>query len=141
VNQVHSDPEALQAQPAMLVPMDKRLMDDLVDQAYTRSDLTTVILACLRDPDCRQWTPVIQRKIRVVIADYRVLNGHIYIRGKLFLLPDDKLRTQAVYRTHSSGPEGHLGRMKTLNLLNHTYWWPRMSRDVTTYVRACELCI
>jgi hypothetical protein len=75
------------------------------------------------------------------MADCRVLNSRIYVRGKLFLPPDNELRTQAIYRTHSSGLGGYPGRMKTLDLLNRTYWWPQMSRDVATYIRACELCI
>ena len=99
------------------------------------------MLACLQDPDCRQWTPIIRKEIRVAMANCRIVSGHIYVRGKLFLPPDDELRIQAIYRTHSSGPGGHPGRTKTLDLLNRTYWWPRMSRDVNTYVRACELCI
>ena len=75
------------------------------------------------------------------MTDCRITNGLIYIRDRLFLPPDDELRTQVIYRTHSSSPEGHPGRTKTLDLLNRTYWWPRISRDVAAYVRACELCI
>ena len=46
-NHIRSDPEALQARPATLVPTDKRPIDDLVDQAYTRSPLAIAMLACL----------------------------------------------------------------------------------------------
>ena len=27
-----------------------------------------------------------------------------------------------------------------LGVMNRTYWWPRMSKDVTNFVKACELC-
>jgi hypothetical protein len=39
---------------------------------------------------------MIRKEIRVAMADCRIVSGHIYIRGKLFLPPDDELRTQAI---------------------------------------------
>src|SRR5215813_10123300 len=42
---------------------------------------------------------------------------------------------------YSSRPAGHLGYIKTLNLITRDYWWPRMSREIEEYVRACELCV
>ena len=139
--QLCSDLNTLKARPVVLTPATNRSIDELIDQAYARSPLAVSMLACLQDPDCRQWTPIIRKEIRVAMADCRIVSGYIYVRGKLFLPPDDELRIQAIYRTHSSGPGGHPGCTKTLDLLNRTYWWPRMSRDVNTYVRACELCI
>ena len=116
--QLRSDPETLKVRSTALVPTAEKPIDDLIEQAHTRSPLATSMLACLQDPDCRQWTPAIQKKIKVAMTDYRITNGHIYIRDRLFLPPDDELQTQVIYRTHSSGPGGHPGCTKTLNLLN-----------------------
>ena len=35
----------------------------------------------------------------------------------------------------------HPGRVKTLDLVSRTYWWPRISKDVDEYIRAYELCV
>jgi Integrase zinc binding domain len=75
------------------------------------------------------------------MTDCKIVENKIYYRDKLFLPPDDELRTQVIYRTHSTGPASHPGRTKTLDLLSRSYWWPRMSLDVREYVRACELCV
>jgi hypothetical protein len=91
IKRLHSDPETLKVRPIALVPTAERPIDDLIEQAYTCSPLATSMLACLQDPDCRQWTCVIRKEIRVAMTDCRITNGCIYIRDRLFLLPDDEL--------------------------------------------------
>jgi hypothetical protein len=34
----------------------------------------------------------------------------------------------------------HAGRFKTLELVSHNYWWPQMSRYISTYIKTCDLC-
>jgi hypothetical protein len=69
-----------------------------------------------------------------------VHTGKIYYKEKLFLLPNDKVKLQVLYRTHSTGPRGYPSHIKTLNLLSRSYWWPGMVKEVETFVRACQLC-
>lgn len=76
------------------------------------------------------------------MADCKVVEGRIYYRDRLFIpADDDELKVQIIYRAHSSGPGRHPGRHKTTELVSRTYWWPRLSRDIQAYVRACELCV
>ena len=75
------------------------------------------------------------------MTDCKIVGGKIYYRDRLFAPPDDELRTQILYRTHSIAIVGHLGRVKTLDLVSRTYWWPRISKDVDEYVCACELYV
>jgi hypothetical protein len=89
--QLSSDPKTLKVRPIALVPTVEKPIDDLIEQAYTGSPLATSMLACLQDLDCRQWTPAIRKEIRVAMTDCRITNGRIYIRDRLFLLPDDEL--------------------------------------------------
>jgi RNase H-like domain found in reverse transcriptase/Reverse transcriptase (RNA-dependent DNA polymerase)/Integrase zinc binding domain len=124
----------------ILPAMDKPI-DDLIDQAYARSDLAITMLSALRDPLVKRWPKALRKELRIPIIDCKVMENRIYYRDKLFAPPDDELRTQILYRTHSSGPAGHPGRVKTLDLIARDYWWPRMSKDVEEYVKACELCV
>ena len=104
------------------------------------SDLATQILAALQDPDVRHWPKSLRKTLRVPMTDFKVAGGRIYYRDRLFAPPDvDELKARILYRTRSSGP-GHPGRVKTLDLVTRTYWWPNISRDVAAYVKACELC-
>jgi hypothetical protein len=43
-------------------------------------------------------------------------------------------------RTHASAPGGHPGRFKTYDLVRRSYFWPRMSRQIATFVKGCHLC-
>jgi len=141
--EANSDPNIdMTAAPIdMVIPATDKPIDDLITAVYVSSDMINTMLASLRDPECRKWPKALRKELRIAMTDCKIVENKIYYKDKLFLPPDDELRTQVIYRTHSTGPAGHPGRTKTLDLLSRTYWWPRMSRDVEEYVRACELCV
>jgi len=116
-------------------------IDELIDQAYTRSNLATAMLSALRDPLVKRWPKALRKKLRILIVDCKIVGNRVYYRNRLFAPSDDEFRTQILYRTHSSGPAGHPGRVKTLDLVARDYWWPRISKNVEIYVKACELCV
>ena len=61
-------------------------------------------------------------------------------RGKIYV-PDHKdLRYQVLRDHHDHKLRGHPGIRKTTQLIMRTYYWPRIRRDVTSYVRACHPC-
>ena len=136
-----SDTDMTAAPIDMVIPAIDKPIDDLINAAYASSDMANTMLSCLRDPECRKWPRPLRKQLRMAMIDCKIVENKIYYRDKLFLPPDDELRTQVIYRTHSTGPAGHPGRTKTLDLLSRSYWWPRMSKDVEEYVRACELCV
>jgi len=124
----------------MVLALEEKSIDTLVRAAYTQSDLAKAMLAALRDPAVHRWPKALRKELRVDMAECTVLDGLIYFRKRLFIPPNDATRLQVVYRTHSSGPGGHPGRVKTLDLVTRTYWWPGMSKDVAMFVNACALC-
>ncbi len=44
----------------------------------------------------------------------------------------------AVFHDHITA--GHPGIEKTKELVLREYWWPKMKKDIESYVRACETC-
>ncbi|KAI2664083.1 Transposon Tf2-6 polyprotein [Labeo rohita] len=50
------------------------------------------------------------------------------------------LRTRVIQWVHSSLSSGHPGISRTLRLVRNSFWWPSMTKDITTYVKACSLC-
>jgi hypothetical protein len=137
-----TDSADISALPALLtLPDDETPIDDLIDRAYTRNEIAQTALAAIRDPETRRWPRAIRGVMRVALRDCSVRENRIFWNDKLWIPEDPELRTQIIYRSHSSGPAGHPGRLKTLDLVSRTYWWPRLSRDVQAYVKACELCI
>ena len=123
-----------------LIPDLETSIDGIIDKAYETSSMASIMMQALRDPAVRQWPRSIRGDLRAAMQDFQIRGNRIYYRERLFLPPTDEAKIQVIYRTHSSGPGGHPGRVKTLDLLNRTYWWPRMSADVDTFVKGCDLC-
>ena len=87
------------------------------------------------------WPRELKQRLRIPFAECRVVAGKVYWRDRLVIDPDDaNIQLQLIHRTHASGPGGHPGRVKTLDLMNRKYWWPGMSIAVRTYCNACLLC-
>ena len=56
-------------------------------------------------------------------------------------LPTDtkEYRKTALEGLHDNA--GHLAVEKTLSLVKDRFFWPKMAKDVETYVKSCEQCI
>jgi hypothetical protein len=109
-------------------------VDNLILTAYQTCPTTQRMLAALRDPEIRRWPKDIRKYLQIAMQDCEIHNNQIYYRKKLYLPPNDKLKLHIVYRTYSTGPGGHPGRVKTLDLINRTYWWPGIAKYIRTFV-------
>jgi RNase H-like domain found in reverse transcriptase/Reverse transcriptase (RNA-dependent DNA polymerase)/Integrase zinc binding domain/Chromo (CHRromatin Organisation MOdifier) domain len=115
-------------------------LEELVRTAYQENELARDIIAALRDRETRRWPKPIRKILRCDKSECSIVDGLMYFRNRLFVPDSLGLRLEVVHRTHSAGPAGHPGRVKTLDLLNRTYWWPRMSQFTATFVKDCALC-
>ena len=57
--------------------------------------------------------------------------------NQLFV-PTDK-RLQVIQLSHDSLYSGHYGVRKTIERIQTHFWWPKMRKDVQTYVKSCKL--
>lgn len=55
------------------------------------------------------------------------------------VVPKD-LRPQALVECHDNPLAGHQGVLKTYKRMQRTYYWPKMRKDVATYVAKCTIC-
>jgi len=53
---------------------------------------------------------------------------------------DEDLKYRILYEAHDTALSGHLGREKTYSSVSRTYWWSKMYKWTSTYVRTCETC-
>jgi len=72
--------------------------------------------------------------------DYKDTNGIITYKGLIYVPHNQLLRERILYLHHNMPLAGHPGRSKTVELIQHTYWWPGLSGYTARYVRACEVC-
>lgn len=66
--------------------------------------------------------------------------GLILFRGKVYVPKDMKLRRKIVELHHDSQVAGHPGKWKTVELVSRNYWWPGMTRYITSYTKGCDRC-
>jgi hypothetical protein len=71
---------------------------------------------------------------------FTVVDG-IYTLADAIVVPAyDNLRQQVLRECHDMPYSGHPGRDKTLQLVQHMFWWPSLTNDVTQYVKTCDSC-
>ena len=102
----------------------KKSLKELIKNAYKENKLAKDMLTTLHkqdSPKARHWPKQIKKLLHYNKSKYSIVNGLIYYRNQVFVPNSPKLELEVVYCIHSLGPAGHLGHIKTLNLLNQTY--------------------
>lgn len=61
--------------------------------------------------------------------------GDLVFRNEKVVLPGT-LRLKALKSAHS----GHVGEVATKRIMREYFWWPRMSEQVSRFIRNCETC-
>ncbi|GJT17382.1 putative nucleotidyltransferase, ribonuclease H [Tanacetum coccineum] len=68
--------------------------------------------------------------------DFFLHDGFLF-KGNQLCIPDSSLRLQIIKELHG---EGHVGRDRTLKLVQASYFWPTMRKEVDHYVKRCRVC-
>ncbi len=72
--------------------------------------------------------------------EYRVLDG-VILRGTRIFVPNSRsVKTEILYECHDIPIAGHGGAAKTSALVQRTFYWKNLHRDVIEYVNSCALC-
>lgn len=70
------------------------------------------------------------------MSDFLLHEGFLF-KGNQLCIPDSSLRLQIIRELHG---EGHVGRDRTLQLVQSSYFWPTMRKEVDRYVKRCRIC-
>ncbi len=60
--------------------------------------------------------------------------------GKIVVPNVTALKRLIISEAHDANYSGHTGGKRTLEIINRTFWWPRLNADVDQYIRTCQLC-
>ena len=60
--------------------------------------------------------------------------------GQMYVPDNDSLCMKVIASYHDSPVTRHLGYQKTQELIEHQYYWPRLSSDIKKYVSHCDRC-
>ena len=65
---------------------------------------------------------------------YKVLEGIIYYKCRIYLVPNLSLKEEIIKKAHDSPPVGHPDFFKTYRMLRERFSWKGMKDDVIKYV-------
>ena len=66
-------------------------------------------------------------------------DGYLF-RSRLLCIPRTSLREFLVWELHAGGLAGHFRRNKTIEAVEHRFYWPSLKRDVARLVSQCRTC-
>ena len=72
-------------------------------------------------------------------VEFVIRDGYLF-PGYHLCLPRTSLRDFLVWEMHVGGLAGHLGRDKTIALVEDRFYWPSLKRDVARIVSQCRTC-
>src|SRR6266702_175869 len=98
----------------------KKSFEKFIKNAYKENKLAKNILVILHKQNGFKacWPKQIKKLLHCDKSKYLIINGLIYYRNQIFIPNSPKLKLEVIYYMYSLGPAGHLGRVKTLNLIN-----------------------
>jgi len=77
-------------------------------------------------------------KARREILELR--EGMVYWKDLLWV-PNDKNLIQRILKSeHDTKVAGHIDQEKTIELIRHNFWWPKMDERIIDFVRSCLEC-
>ena len=74
------------------------------------------------------------------LQSFEQRDGLLYFRGRVCVPDDAQLRRTLLREMHETEYSGHFGIRRTLDAVSRLYFWPRMSRDVRSFVQGCRVC-
>nr|ABA98724.1 retrotransposon protein, putative, unclassified [Oryza sativa Japonica Group] len=74
------------------------------------------------------------------LPEYRLQNGIIYHKGRIWLGNNVELQTKVLTALHNAAIGGHSGTQATFSRVNKLFAWPGLRKAVRQFVSACSIC-
>ena len=71
--------------------------------------------------------------------NFHIQDGYLF-RGNQLCIPRYSLREKIIRDMHCGGLAAHLGRDKTISLIEECFYWPKLRTAVTCFVECCLVC-
>ena len=81
----------------------------------------------------------VARNMDLIRSGYFIQDDYIF-KGKQLCIPIGSMRENIIGELQSSRLAGNFGKDRTLALIKHKYFWPKMRKYITKYVEQCWIC-
>jgi len=65
-------------------------------------------------------------------------DGLLWYQGKIWIPNDKGLRTALIAKQHEPPQAGHGGTAKTTELISPPYYWPKIRKDIKSFIKNCD---
>ena len=119
---------------------------DLIRASYAKDEQCVALLHALGSDEFKDSDIKLSARSRARLHRYTIDNGLLCYRTdsadtpRVVVPHNEELKYRILYEVHDTAISGHLGREKTYGLVSQSYWWPKLYKWVSTYVRTCETC-
>jgi hypothetical protein len=70
----------------------------------------------------------------------KCINGTWYKGDRIVVTTDIDGKRRLIKEHHDPPVHRHCSISKTVQIVEHNYWWPQMCKDITDYVQGCADC-
>jgi hypothetical protein len=103
----------------------------LPEHLFARTTVTIAPQHC-QDEEClKPWIDPHQLKY---------LDGIWYKEGRVVVTEDLQGKRKIIRAHHDPPVHGHPGISRTMQIVEHNYWWPQLHQEVKDYVQGCADC-
>jgi hypothetical protein len=95
--------------------------------------------ACHKDAYYRTAVQRIQLK-DPMFKNYHIKEGILFNQDRVYIPAAPGFRIKVLQEHHETPITGHVGRDKTLERVQRSYFWPGLDRDMRAFVRSCDPC-
>ena len=107
-------------------------LQEAIHQAYKNNIFANEIIATLH-------TKITYSK-KITLSLYNIRDNKLYYQDRLYMPNNNRLRTHICEAHHTTPATGHGSRARTLNLIQRSYFWPKIHQIINRYVRNCHIC-
>ena len=121
--------------------------NNVVDDALSRRPTSLSLMSISTDSRSHLLVEYSKYKFACELLDgqiqddrYRVIDGIIYYKNKIYLVPESTLKKKVLQASHDSPLSGHQGFLKTFRHIRERFSRKGLKEEVIQHVRECSMC-
>jgi hypothetical protein len=112
--------------------------------AINRTQLEEIKSALAEDSEAQSIVDALKRGLRrhpnIPIAECELKDELLHAYGLVYVPDNLDLQGKIIASCHDHPAAGHPGQARTYEMVTRHFWWPKMRKTISRYVRNCHTC-